>query len=287
MENSHQKGTANINTDKCISFYLDRGAFRGQFCRVQDSISEALSLHTYPEKINSLLAEMVTLSTCFSMDIKSDSKTTMQLTGTSPVKLALVNLENSQAFRCCSSFDSQIKSSLDNISIPNLFGQDGKLVLTIDFENQYYQTIIDLSGESFQECFQQYFIQSQQIPTIVIVASSCEDKVIKCAALILQRVPSSSNINESFDDTWHSISCFAATLKPDELLNNSKSMEHLINLVFGEHAPVVSRETNLFFKCTCNQQKLEELGKMLELKEDEKYFEAVCEYCNRNYIIKA
>lgn len=278
-----------MRSDKCLSFYLSNGLVKGHFCRLSDSITQALQNHEYPEKVNALLAEMAAISQCFSMDIKSSSHTTMQLTGTFPVKLALVNSTNCQFFRCCATLNEDSvtqKVNLNALSIPQLFGQDGKLVFTIDFENQYYQTIVELNATTLQECFQHYFIQSMQIPTIVMLCSSVVDNKIESAAMLLQKMPSS---NEEDADIWHEASCFAATIKPYELLGSGPAMEKLIELVFGELHPTVSRETILSFRCNCSYEKILGILKNLDSKDSDKSvdspLEVVCEYCNKKYAI--
>lgn len=259
---------------------------KGHFCRLSNSITNALHNHDYPLKVNALLSEMTAISQCFSMDIKSNSQTTMQLTGTSPVKLALVNSLDCKFFRCCATLDQASNIDVDGLSVPQLFGQNGKLVFTIDFENQHYQTIVELSASSLQECFQHYFIQSQQIPTIVMICSSTNDNKIESAALVLQRMPPSDEINrEDSDDVWHAVSCFAATIKPRELLSTGPSMERLIELVFDGLTPIVSRETILAFQCTCNHEKIINIIKSLDSQSSDENLEVICEYCNKKYTI--
>ena len=285
-----------MKSDRCLSFYLNDASVKGHFCRLGDSITNSLQLHEYPEKVNMLLAEMAAISQCFSMDIKSKSQTTMQLTGTSPVKLALVNSSDCQFFRCCATLSKESDSSavnLNELSVPQLFGQNGKLVFTIDFDSQYYQTIVELSAGTLQECFQHYFIQSMQIPTIVILCSSVVDNKIESAAILLQKMPSVSQaeIDETID-IWHEISCFAATLKSHELLSSGPSMERLIELVFGDLKPIVSRETFLSFQCNCSHEKILGILKNLASETSERGdvatnapVEVICEYCNKKYVL--
>ena len=275
-----------MNTDKCLSFYLNNGTLKGHFCRLAHSTAEALKNHTYPKKINKILAEMTAISQCFTMDIKSDTQATMQLTGTSPVKLALVNSINCESFRCCATLDSASEADLEELSVPQLFGQKGMLVFTIDFESQHYQTIIELSASNLQECFQHYFIQSQQIPTIVMLCSSAEENNISSAALILQRIPATCDTDSAEEnDVWLEASCLASTVKHNELLNSDLPMEKFIHLVFGSLTPIVSRETHLTFKCSCNHEKIVSIVKNLEDQNPGKEIVVICEYCNKKYAI--
>ncbi len=275
-----------MNTDKCLSFYLNNGTLKGHFCRLTHSTAEALKNHNYPKKINKLLAEMTAISQCFTMDVKSDTQATMQLTGTSPVKLALVNSRNCESFRCCATLDSASEADLEELSVPQLFGQKGMLVFTIDFENQHYQTIIELSASNLQECFQHYFIQSQQIPTIVMLCSSDEENNISSAALILQRIPATRDTDSAEEnDVWLEASCLASTVKHKELLNSDLPLEKFINLVFGSLTPIVSRETHLTFKCTCNHEKIVSIVKNLDGQNPDREIDVICEYCNKKYTI--
>lgn len=276
-----------MHSDHCVSFYLGNGTTKGHFCRLSNSIDDALKNHNYPSKIKTLLAEITAISQCFTMDIKSSSQATMQLTGTSPVKLALVNSLNCKTFRCCATL-SDIDSNLDQLSLPQLFGKNGKLVFTIDFENQYYQTIVELNASTLQECFQHYFIQSQQIPTIVILCSSIKDNKVESAALLLQKMPTITKINsESDNEIWHEVACFASTIKPQEMMSTGPSMERLLELIFGDLNPIVSRETSLSFQCACTRQKIIDIIKNFDQQEasNKKMIEVTCEYCNKKYSI--
>lgn len=277
-----------MRSDQCMSFYLSNGLVKGHFCRLSTSITDALENHNYSNKIKSLLAEMAAISQCFTMDIKVDSQTTIQITGTSPVKLALVNSINCESFRCCATINQQASKNIDQLSLPQLFGQNGKLIFTIDFANQYYQTIVELNATSLQECFQHYFIQSQQIPTITMVCSAVKGKMIESAALLLQKMPSISKIQQEDDDqAWHEAACFASTIKSQELIDTKTSMKNFINMVFNDLNPIVSRETFLSFYCTCSNKRIVDILKKLgdQVLNEKKTFEIVCEYCNKRYTI--
>lgn len=276
-----------MQTDRCISFFLKEGIIKGHFCRLSNSITKALENHEYPLQINSLLAEMAAISQCFTMDIKSKSRATIQIMGTSPVKLALVNSTDSKSFRCCATLNNNLLKSENNLSLPMLFGANGKLIFTVDFENQHYQTIVELNAHTLQECFQYYFTQSQQVQSIVLVSSKTQNNKTESAALLLQKTPPACEQDcELENELWHATSCFAATIKSHEILSSGPSMEKLIELVFADLSPTVSRETFLDFQCTCNKDKLLNILKNLEPhSDDQQNLEICCEYCGKKYLI--
>ncbi len=275
-------------TDCCITFYLQNILVRGHFCRVDKSITKALSRHNYPQRINELLAEMVAVSSCFIADVKSDCHATMQLTGDGLVKLAVVDLQNSNNFRCCATFDNEKNLDMGNLfSIPELFGENRKLVFTIDFENQRYQTIISLNHSTLSECFQHYFDQSEQLESFVLVKSSTDKCCTSAAALILQRIPTKSDeiTHDNENDHWNEIKLLTSTIKPNELLSTGPQMKKLIDLVYRDLSPVVSRETEKKFNCNCSSEKISKILRQLDTttsKINDKHA-IKCEYCGKEY----
>ncbi len=270
-------------TDSCISFYLQNAAIRGQFCRISKSITSALVNHSYPNSINRLLAEMTAVSHCLAMNAKSEYQAVMQLTGTAPVRAALVDLHDNGLFRCCASFADKLSSKEVNYStVPEFFGNNAKLLFNMDIKDQRYQTLISLQHSKLEECFQDYFDQSEQIPSLVMIASKSSATAVEAASLILHRIPDLTNSNEE-NDNWDAAKIFTQTIKTDELMDLNKDMEKLINLVYNEFSPIVSRETTINFQCKCSEKKFKET--LFQLGISENSLEVICEYCNKKYNI--
>ena len=68
-------------------------------------------------------------------------------------------------------------------------------------------------------------------------------------------------------------------------LSRAKSSRQFINLVFGSLTPIVSRETHLTFKCTCNHEKIVNIVKNFDSQNPDKEIVVICEYCNKKYAI--
>jgi molecular chaperone Hsp33 len=270
-------------TDSCISFYLQNAAIRGQFCRINKSITSALANHSYPHSINKLLAEMTAVSHCLAVNAKSEYQAVMQLAGTAPVRVALVDLYDNGLFRCCASFaDKPSSKDIRYNTVPEFFGNNAKLLFTMDIKEQRYQTLIELRHSKLGDCFQEYFDQSEQIPSVVMIASKSSDTKVEAASLILHRIPDLTNINDD-NDHWETAKIFTQTIKIDELLNSNTDMEKLIQLVYNEFNPIVSRETNISFQCKCSEKKFKET--LFQLNISENSLEVICEYCNKKYNI--
>jgi molecular chaperone Hsp33 len=270
-------------TDSCISFYLQKAAISGQFCRVSKSITNALIDHSYPHSINKLLAEMTAVAHCLTMNTKSEYQATMQLTGAAPVRAVLVDLYGNGLFRCCASFEDRISFIDTNYNtMSELFGNDGKLLFNMNINQQQYQTLVPLQHSKLEKCFQDYFDKSEQIPALVMVASKSSDAEVEAASLILHRIPGFTNDNTE-DTNWETTKIFTQTIKPAELMDSNTDMEKLIKLVYNEFNPSVSRETTISFRCKCSEKKFKET--LLQLEISEKFAEVICEYCNKKYNI--
>lgn len=278
-------------TDCCVSFYLKNGLAQGSFCRLSDSITESLSKHDYPPKINELLVELAVVSACFTAQIKSDFRATMQLTGDGPVKIALVDYKNN-SFRCYATFSNEKVLSDDGydlLTVPELFGKNSNLVFTIEFEGQRYQTVVGLQCQTLQECFYHYLLQSEQIDSLILLNSKVSNNKVEAAALVLQKMPLS--VNDTYYDIentfWNDAKIFTATIKPTELLAFEQDMSNLICLVYNELSPIVSRETFLRFSCGCSKERLEKTASDLNISPEnlEKSLEIICEYCGKKYFM--
>lgn len=273
--------------DKAIAFFFKNISVRGHICRLNTSITESLSNHSYPIFAQKLLAEMAAVTECFSMDIKDlEYHGTMQITGSGFMKMALVDNHLQNHFRCCSTFNDQ-SSLFENISLPLAFGDKAQLVLTIDIKDNRYQTVVGLTGENLETTLQHYFLQSQQIPTIVLCKSLVQNNSITSAALILQRIPEPQNSDlsdsEESDALWHEIAVLTSTLKNTELLDNKLPLQEILHRLYHTHDVIVSRETIPVFSCTCSLDKVKNVIAMLDNDDGEPSKAVTCEYCGKNY----
>lgn len=269
-------------SDKAISFFFKDIAVKGNICRIDNSINQAFANHIdYPSNIKKILAEMVCFTNGFMMDIKTGNcHGTIQTTGDGLAKIALVDFYSQTNFRCCATFNDIEKAKNSN-NINSLFGSNAQLSLTIDINEQRYQTILPIISSGLEASFQNYFLQSQQIPTIIFSKSTEINGQIKAGFLMLQKMPSE---NPKDNEAWEELSILTSTLKTEELLSSEKTIEEIIFLLYHEHQPIVSRETNLSFRCSCSKEKIESIISQLSNQETES--KVTCEFCGKEYLIK-
>lgn len=271
--------------DQALSFFFKKLPVRGHICRLQNSISNALNYHqTYPDFAKRLLGEIAAITQCFTMDVKDGNfHGTLQITGNGPLKMALVDAHSTNSYRACATFNDSSVLEANPISLPAAFGDKSQLVLTIDISENRYQTVVGLTGENLETTLQHYFVQSQQIPTIVLCKSSVTNDNITAGALILQKMP---DHHTDSDDLWHEIAVLTSTLKESELLDNELPLKEILYRLYNQHDLIVSRETIPTFKCSCSLEKIKNVLSMLEPNEKSSSPQNVnCEFCGRTYIL--
>ncbi len=269
--------------DQALSFFFKNIPVRGHICRLNNSITNALANHqNYPDFAKRLLGEMAAITQCFVMDIKDgDFHGTLQITGFGPIKMALVDAHLPGKYRVCATFNNS-EAFPNAISLPSAFGDNAQMVLTIDILENRYQTIVALNGENLEATLQHYFIQSQQIPTIVVCKSSTNDSITNSGALILQKMPEQQSADS--EELWHELALLTSTLKEVELLNPELALNDILYRLYNQHDVIVSRETFPAFACSCSAEKIANVLSMLKEDDQQEPCKTInCEFCGKIY----
>jgi molecular chaperone Hsp33 len=178
----------------------------------------------------------------------------------------------------------------------------GILAITLEPERgERYQGIVPLAADASEAtdqvpnhssahqadiiaALEQYFARSEQIPTVLLLASSNAASV----GLIAQRVPEIGGHAQELDhDGWNRVQHLLATVEHHELL--SCSAETLMQRMFHQERWQHIGSQALRFHCPCSaervQQVLISLGarEALACVQDDGYARAQCEFCNADY----
>lgn len=142
-----------------------------------------------------------------------------------------------------------------------------------------YQSLVRLAADSLAQAFEDYFLQSEQLPTRILLSADEH-----CAAgLMLQRLPGS----ELDPDGWDRACALFATLTQQEL-RDTPSLTLLYRL-FHEDGVRVLDSRPLRFACSCSRARvgamLVSLGQSEAMAAAAETGEAeiTCEFCNARY----
>jgi molecular chaperone Hsp33 len=170
----------------------------------------------------------------------------------------------------------------------------GHLAITIEpEEGERYQGIVAADEGSLKLCLQSYFNQSEQLPTIFLLATN----EVCATGILLQRMPhedsygltpeQKSTGDPVWDNLWQELSTLLATLSDQELIN--LRVDEVLYRLFHEHQVKLSEPDPIIFECSCSYQRTAETLKKINALEIETILEEDgeiimdCEFCSSRY----
>ncbi len=246
-------------SDTLLGFTLPVRNARGRIVRMEGVLEEVLSAHNYPAPITHLLGEALVLGTLMGGLLKGEAaQMTLQAQTQGGIVSLLVCDYRAGAVRGYADFDAERLATLGaNPSLTALFGE-GYLAITFETEGkQRYQGIVPLEGESLSEACESYFTQSEQIPTLIRVASRAGKNGRMAAGLLVQHLPDGEEGRERLHarldhPDWEHVEVLSGTISHDELLDSALSLEAIIWRLFHEESEVrVQRGATLSRGCRC------------------------------------
>jgi len=203
-------------------FLFDDLDIRGSIVHLGSVWEQLLAKRDYPESVALLLGQMSATTLLLADNLKQPGRLTLQLHGTPPLSLLVVDCNEGLNIRCMAHHDKNIS----DFQIMKLLRQ-GQLSLILDTLSmrEPYQSIVPIVGANVAEMFEHYLDQSEQLPSRFFLATSPNE----IAGLFLQKTPSSDHRDP---DGWARIETLAATVQDKELLRLPS--ESLLQLLFHE-----------------------------------------------------
>ena len=308
--------------DKILPFQLDLSDIRGRLTRLDKTLNDILSQHSYPPLVEALVAEATVITALIGQTINLKWKLSLQIRGNGPIKLIATDYfapsKNGElgTIRAFASFN---EPNLD-IGEKNPFEQLGKgyFAVLIDQgpDTEPYQGITPLTGGSLHKCAETYFAQSEQLATrfaLTIGKSQTKTKKIswQAAGLIIQKMPqktahrvikeegSTNQLLASADllqgqesENWNRVNFHIDTVEELELMGPHISKIQLLNRLFHEENPRVFEAQSIKFGCTCSADKVRNTMSMYSSKDIETMttadgkVTADCQFCGAHYIME-
>jgi molecular chaperone Hsp33 len=248
--------------DRVLGFTITTRHARGRVARLGPVLDDILAAHAYPAPIEALLAETLTLTALLGSLLKdARGQLTLQAqTRGGIVSLLVCDYRNGE-LRGYVQFD---QDRLDEVATaPSLFALFGTGHLAITFDQatsgERYQGIVPLDGNSIAEAAESYFFQSEQIPSLIRLASA-HDAAGRCIAggLFLQHLPEGEDGRERLHTRldhpeWEHVAALGGTMGADELADPAIRLETLVWRLFHEEEDVRILDTTPFARgCRCD-----------------------------------
>jgi molecular chaperone Hsp33 len=228
-------------------FSFDNTNVRGEHVVLNSAYQEIIKRKNYPIGIEKLLGEFVAAIALLRDIIKIDGVLSIQAKGNGFLSTLMTECDELQNLRGIAQWD-ETQTVPDTISLKEVL-EGGYLVITISPRNgQRYQGIVEIVGDTLAECLEQYFYQSEQLPSRVWLAANGAQS----AGLFLQRLPA-EQAQSGDEDAWERFTHLAATVKDEELLG--LDTETLLHRLYHEEEVRLYEPKALQFGCSCSRQR--------------------------------
>jgi molecular chaperone Hsp33 len=282
--------------DTLRRFVFEGFPFRGQLVHLGPAWKAMMEHHEYPAQVRDTLGEAVAATALLASTLKFSGLLSLQLRGTGPMHLMLVECTDGLSLRAVARF----RDPPDTRDLRVLSG-DGTLTVTVESEDaaNRYQGIVPLTGGSMSECLREYFETSEQLPTRLWLHADAEG----ASGLLLQRLPLQvrpSAVLESgagllpadeVEDAWRRVQLVADTVTRAEL--GQLDDQELLRRLFAEDDVRVFEPAPVFFRCRCSRERVENMLRALGREEVESVIvefgqvEVRCEFCGRRHRLDA
>src|SRR4051794_36244052 len=284
--------------DAALGFALPVRHARGRLVRLGPALDEILSAHDYPPPVAHLLSEALVLTALLGATLKNaGGQLTMQAQTEGGIIDLLVADYEGGALRGYVRFDPERLA--EQPSQPSLFSLFGKGYLAITFDQalskERYQGIVPLEGGSLAEAVEHFFVQSEQIPSLVRVAVDDAGKV--AGGILLQHLPEGEEGRERLHTRldhpeWEHVRVIGQTIRAGELADPRLPLETLVWHLFHEEDEVRLLSTvPLARGCRCSMEYVRGVigrfsaEEQADMVDEQGNISVDCEFCSRVFRI--
>jgi len=278
--------------DFILPFILDESDMHGRMVRLADSVDQILRQHDYPKPVARLLGEALTLTALLSAALKFAGVFTLQTKGDGPVSLLVCDATENGALRGYAKVDGDIPDNGGSGSaLRNLLGE-GYLAFTVDQgdDTDRYQGIVELDGETLEECVHHYFRQSQQFQAAVkVTVAGGDNEPWRAGGLMLQRLPADENAIDAaeIEAAWQSAMVTMAGCDPSQLAALGTSPYDLLFNLFKDGGVRVFDAKDARAESRCSKDRVRVVltslsDEEIEDMKEEGHIVVTCEFCNRS-----
>ena len=293
-----------IPDDLIRPFQIEGMTVRGRLVRLGPTLHQILTRHDYPDLVSQFLGQAVALSSALAGALKYNGVFTLQTKGDGPLSIMVADVKTPGDLRGYAQFDADAIAAFQpnaNPSIPRLLGA-GHIAFTVDQETrtERYQGIVALEGQSLADCAHNYFRESEQIETAIVLAcgKALTDGGWRGGAIMLQRLPEGDpailargvEIERGVvsEDDWRRVVTLLASARDSELMDPNLSGDELLFRLFHEDGVRIFEPTKLQPGCRCSKKRAERILAQLPKKElpdlavDNELI-VTCEFCDASY----
>ncbi|MDB5571912.1 MAG: Hsp33 family molecular chaperone [Hyphomicrobiales bacterium] len=299
--------------DVVIPFAVTPLDVRGRLVRLGPALDVLLANHGYPGEIARAVGEAAALTALLGSSLKFEGRFQLQTRSDGVIDMLVVDFDAPDRLRAFARFDPERLAAAREAGATQpalLFGK-GHLALTIDQgpDTSRYQGIVTLEGQGLEAAAHEYFLRSEQIPTLVrlavaeVVSAGDRPAHWRAGGLLLQFLPDSPERQRMQDlhpgdrpesagepefredDAWMEAQALAATVEDHELVDPALSSDRLLYRLFHERGVTVFDASALRHACRCSRDGIERMLRGFTTKEradmigEDGRIGVTCEFC--------
>ena len=256
-------------------FLFEELGVRGEWVRLQKSWQQTKQHQQLSQMVQEQLGQAIAAAVLLSATIKFDGSMILQAQGNGPLKVLVAQCTHNRKIRGLARSEADVSAG----TVSEMMGE-GQLVITVEpKQGEPYQGIVSLQGEALADVISNYFLQSEQLETLVWLFAD-ETQV---AGLFIQQLPT----QENDEDDWGRISALANTVTKNEMM--TLDCEEMLYRLFNEEKIRLFDTEPVEFECSCSRQKIEttlvSLGReeLEEILQERGTVDAGCEFCGVQY----
>jgi len=284
-------------------FVFEQYPIRGHLVHLDAAWRALIEHREYPQAIRDILGEAVAASLLLAGTVKFEGVLSLQLQGDGPVHLLLAQCTSSLGVRGLARYRQPQEAAGTGAAgaaaagtaaagAGDLIGA-GNLTVTLETDDgaQRYQGIVPITGDRLADSLQQYFENSEQLPTRLWLYANGEG----ASGMLLQRLPAggvgASTGPAAVDDAWRRVQLIGDTLTAEELRTLADAQ--ILHRLFNEDDLRLFEPSPVYFRCRCSRERvggmLQGLGEMetRSVLAERGEVEVRCDFCNRAFVFDA
>lgn len=277
------------DSDRVRRFVLEKHPIRGHAVRLARSWLELREHQDYPPVVQQLLGEAVGAVVLLAATLKFEGALTLQLQGK-----GLVNLLVAQC-----THDFRVRAMARHSPIQPMEGEgpagfrslagEGTIIVTVEAADRAssYQGVVPITGDSLAESLEAYFVQSEQLPTRVLLAATAGT----VCGMLVQRIPGEGGKQgvdpAALESAWMKADHAMAALTQADLLEDD--IEQRLVRMFGADEVRVFSGHEVRHECRCSRERVANVLRSLGVEEvrsviaEQGAVTVTCEFCQKPY----
>ena len=273
---------ASLDHDGLTRFLIQGAGIRGVRVHLQDTWRQIREREDYPAAAAELLGEASAAAALLTGHTKVEGRLSIQLQANGAIRTLFAECTAAGTLRGIVQLAEGATPSRDLRDL----GPDAVLAITVENprpgaqgqEPLRYQGLVSLTSDTLAGALEDYFQQSEQLPTRLLLAADGD----RAAGLMLQKLPG----DEGDEDGWLRAGALFDTLGPDELLELPG--DTLLTRLFHEDGVELLGRKPLAFACSCSRERVSAMLASLGPEEAraaaaDGQAEVRCEFCGQRY----